>query len=131
MPNMANVTIKAANGTTDVVLVAKVPSAGDKSPAKWTVDTAAAIREHRPSATLMSQDNGNRTARKMSIVSRFPVVRTINGVLTVVATVPCSIDIPMPNGLTDTEAAEAIAFHVNFAASTLAKECMKEGYAPS
>lgn len=131
MPQMADVTVKAADGTTNVVYVSKVPSAGDKSPAKWTADAASTTRDHRPVATLMSKDNGDRSARVMTYVGNVPIVRTIDGVPTVVARVPANFEIRVPGGITDVETGEAVARHVNFCAASLPKQVFVDGYAPT
>lgn len=41
MPNMANITVKKADGTTDVVYTALTPSAGDKTSARWSLTASS------------------------------------------------------------------------------------------
>lgn len=60
MPTMADITVKAANGTTDVVLKAKAPSFGDKSDAIWNIDASSTIRNHRPVFTSQTLWNGTK-----------------------------------------------------------------------
>lgn len=45
MPQMANITVKKADGTTDVVYTALTPAGGDNSPARWSAN-ALALRWH-------------------------------------------------------------------------------------
>lgn len=131
MPQMANVTVKSANGTTDVVFVAKVPSAGDKSAARWEVDAASTYRNQRPNVSVSSQFNGERTARRVNWTANFPVVRTENSVAVVKHVVPVSMVFTIPTGLTDSEANEVTAQMGNFLASALAKQVNSEGYSPT
>jgi hypothetical protein len=41
MPTMASITVKKADGTTDIVYDALAASGGDNSPAAWRQDTGA------------------------------------------------------------------------------------------
>lgn len=131
MPQMANVTVKAANGTTDVVFVSKVAAAGDSSAARWSVDAANASRQLRPTASVQTAFNGPRTARRVNIQVSFPIVREIGGVPTQVGAFPGSFSAVVPTIATDAEANEFAAQFTNFIAATLIKEVVSVGYAPS
>lgn len=131
MPQMANVTIKAANGTTDVVLVAKVPSSGDASPARWEEDAANTIRKFRPYFTAQTRYNGDRTGRREDLKVSIPVVRTINGESVLKGAVVFNVSAVLPLDITDAESNEAVARCANFLSSALVKEVMASGYAPT
>lgn len=57
MPNMSNITVKAANGTSDVVFTALNPAGGDGSVARWSVNTANPVAALRPVFTASSRPN--------------------------------------------------------------------------
>lgn len=130
MPQMANITVKKADGTTDVTFTANVPSAGDKSPASWTQNSESA-RSLRPTISTLSQYNGPRDARRVSFVGKFPVVREAAGVPTKVATIPVEATIALPLVITDSEASEAAAQFANILRSTLMQQVLSSGYAPT
>lgn len=130
MPQMANITVKKADGTTDVTYTANVPSAGDKSPASWTQNSESA-RSLRPTISALSQYNGPRDARRVSFVGKFPVVRQVAGVPTKVATIPVEATIALPLVITDNEAGEAAAQFANILRSTLMQQVFSSGYAPT
>lgn len=131
MPIMANVTVKAANGTTDVVYVAKSPAAGDGSQAVWAVDAASTYRDQRAVAKISAADNGTRTARRVRQSHSVPIIRTIDGLPTKIGNIVFERSAIIPNGVTDSEAAEAAAMDANFSASTLIKSVFTDGMAPS
>lgn len=130
MPQMANITVKKADGTTDIVYTASVPSSGDKSPALWT-QNAQSIRSFRPQITTLSQFNGPRDARRVNVVGKYPVVRTISGTDQKVATIPVEATIALPLVITDTEAQEVVAQFANILRSTLMQDVLASGYAPT
>lgn len=128
MPTMANITVKAANGTTDVVLVAKTPSFGDKSNAVWAIDAASSIRSMRPQFTSTTLWNGPKTARRAIQAVDWPVVRNIESVETIVHRCLASANVLIPTGLTDAEIAEFVHVTGNFLVSNLIREVQKSGY---
>lgn len=128
MPTMANITVKKADGTTDVVYTATQASSGDGSPALWVSLTHSAVRAMRALVKVVARDNGPKDARKVEVQYRYPVIRVVGGVDTVVATVPVSIVTTVANILTEAEINEAISQGLNLANSALVKACMKDGY---
>jgi hypothetical protein len=130
MPAMANITVKNA-ANTDVIYVAKVPSAGDRSPAKWTADALSTIVGQRPSFTVETRDNGPKNGRVFESVFSFPVIETVNGVPTVVATVPLRCSGTLPTNVDNTKVSDAFVQHGNLLVSTLLRSVGSEGYAPT
>lgn len=128
MPTMADITVKAANGTTDVVLKAKTPSFGDKSDAVWTIDASSTIRNHRATFTSQTLWNGPKTARRAIARASWPVVRMVEGVETIVHRCEGSQNVLVPQGLTDSEVAEFVHVYGNFLVSNLIREVQKSGY---
>lgn len=130
MPKIANITVKKADGTTDIIYVADTPSAGDRSPATWSVKNAVA-RALRTTLSFLSQWNGQRSGRRCTVVAKFPVIREINGVSTVVATIPAELTILIPQLVLDAEASEAVIQFGNLVRSQLISDSLIAGYAPN
>lgn len=131
MPQMANVTVKAANGTTDVVYTALTPSAGDSIPAKWRVETASTVLAFRPTQSLLAQDTAKKDARKVILRGKYPVSRTINGDVVQVGVIPLELSGVIGQQFTQAEIDEAVMQHTNFCASTLIRDSFKTGYGPT
>lgn len=128
MPSMANITVKASNGTTDVVYVAKTPSAGDTIPCRWTVDAASAIPSHRPTLTAVFRDNGPKNGRTFRISGTYPIIETINGVPTILARVPLDWNGVLPTNVDAAKVKEGVYQFGNLAVSVMVRSMLEEGY---
>jgi len=131
MPSMANITVKASNGSTDVVYVAKSPSAGDRVPARWAVDAASTIPANRPKASLVSRDNGNRNARTFNFEYSYPITAVENTIVVLKAVVPIKASLVLPTNCDATVVKEAIHQFGNLLVSTLMRSAFEDGYAPT
>lgn len=131
MTTMADITIKAYDGTTDVVFKAQVGSAGDRSPAVWRVVAASVIPMHRPSLTLTTRDNGPKTGRLFNMVTKFPVVETVDGRPVVVASIPISISGTLPTNIDVAHVCEAVYQSGNLAVSQEVRDALISGFAPN
>lgn len=133
MPNMANITVKKADGTTDVTYTASTPSAGDKSPAIWTQNSFSTIQGFRPRLEIGTQNNGANTIRQMRVKYSYPSLftDTTTGLQKLLKTVGFDGICYMPKDLTTTEWKEAWAQLGNLLASTLVRSVAEEGYAPT
>lgn len=133
MPQMANLTVKKADGTTDIVFSALTPSSGDKVSAQWRSETAGASASLRPTAELRSTFNGPRTARRLDFSFQYPftVTDSTTSVTTVKARIPASLTMTVPTEVPDTVVAEAVAQAFNILKSTLVMDSFKTGYAPT
>jgi len=80
MPQIANITVKAANGTTDVVYTAMTPSSGDTTPAFWRAEGSGASASLRATFQLSSKWNGPKTARRVTGAFQYPQTATVDGV---------------------------------------------------
>lgn len=133
MPNMANITVKAANGSTDVIFTSLVASAGDKSEAQWRVTAAGASPSLQPYLRVRSQYNGARTVRRVE--GSFGYHETITDSTTTLTSVKASalgsFSISVPMVLSTTAADEAAALFGNLLASALMKSVNSTGYAPT
>jgi hypothetical protein len=127
MPAIADITVKKANGTTDVTFTKLTASGGDKSPAIWQSLTSGTSKAARHIFMMLSQPNGTNTYRRVSTKFTFPYMNTAgeNKVLVV------SFESAIPADITDTDLDEAIHQGCNLNASALIKSSFKEGYAPT
>lgn len=133
MPTMADITVKKADGTTNVVFVAAVPSAGDKSPAVWTQDAYSGTQGHRPRFEMQTQDNGTATIRQARWKFSYPCFYTDTTTSQEVVIKSLGFDgiFYMPKELTTTQWNEAWAQFGNLLCSTLVRSAVQVGFAPT
>lgn len=131
MTAMANITVKKADGTTDIVWAGLSPSAGDKVPAIWRSQTVGASVAFRPEfkLTTSSPPNGNQRSSKATMV--YPVVETIAGKSSVLGYITFSGEFKVLNLAPDVDAGEAVYQCMNLLGSSLIKQSVKEGFAPT
>jgi len=130
MPSMANITVKnAANA--DVVYVAATPSAGDRSPARWTQNAANAIIGFRPVFQVVTRDSSGKPGRIMEGSLRTPITTQVNGVETQLAVIPMTFQSTLPTNVDATLVADAFVQWGNLMASSLIRAVALEGYAPT
>jgi len=130
---MANITVKAANGTTDVVYTAMAPSSGDGVAAVWRNEAAGSAAAFKPSFSLVSKYNGNKTARRMNATYYMPqtATDTTTSLTSVVNSVPITFSVALPLEVPQTVIDEAVHQLTNLLASTLVRDALKAGFAPT
>lgn len=129
MPNLANITIKKNDGTTDVVYTGVVPSAGDKSPAIWRCNSVGTAADQRPEVSVESAFNGPRTARRVSGSYMYPTtVVGSDGKISVSNKAVLTFSFLAPRGMPDADVNEAASQAVNLLASPLFKSMLQSGY---
>lgn len=133
MPNMANITVKKADGTTDVVYVAQAPSAGDSTPARWTQDAASGLVGLRPAFQVQSQFNGNKDVRRVSFSFTFPAKYTdsTTGLDKSLGVVSFSGQVQLPTVIDTTTWNEAFSQLGNLLVSSLIRSSVQTGYSPT
>jgi hypothetical protein len=133
MPSMANITVKAANGTTDVIFVAKNPSSGDGTKALWRVDAAATLNSAKPSLEVSSKSNGDGSVRRVTGHGRYPFTLTdsTTGKISTDQLAHFSWEAVLPQSMPDSAIAEFVAQQTNLCVSTLMVSSLKEGFAPT
>lgn len=130
MPNMAAITVKKNDGTTDVVYTNVAASSGDKTPAVWRNNTVGTAAAHRPEFTVSSQSNGPRTARRLLIKGTYPTLVTgSDGKVSVADRFIFDATVVVPQGMPDADVNEGASQMCNLIASTLVKDQIKSGYA--
>lgn len=130
MASMANITVKNA-ANVDVVYVAKIPSAGDRSPARWTLDASSTIPAHRPQLELVTRDNGTATGRSISASFKARYTQTIAGVETKIAEMPLRLEGTVPTNVDATWVNDMVVQLSNLLASALVRDSVANGYAPT
>lgn len=131
MPQLANITIKKNDGTTDITYTGVVPSAGDNSPAKWESQTVGTAMAHRPYATHSTRDNGTKSARRHALQFVYPVLVVENGVTKVADKIIFDLNGVVAKGAAAVDVNEAASQAMNFFAAALIKQSLKDGYAAS
>lgn len=131
MAAIANITIKKADGTTDVVYTALTGAPGDGTPAKWRNEDVSLPIGQRANLTAITKNNGRENARQVLLRVRRPVVRTVNSVPVLIGTIPFEINATLGEQYTQAEIDEAVAQALNFAAVVAIRDVFKTGYAPT
>lgn len=133
MPQLANITVKKNDGTTDITYTGVVPSSGEKSPAIWrsmTVGTAAA---HQPEVRMVSRSNGTSTARRFDVHGQYPTLVTspADGRVSVADRFVMDVSVVVPLNMSTTDVNEAVSQMCNLMAASLIKDSFKSGFAPT
>lgn len=132
MPDMANIVVKMANGTTDITYSKAAASAGDKSPAVWKSESVGTVLAGRPTLTLTSMNNGTRKSRRLRASYIYPKVRTDAQAQTiVVGGASAEASFLVPQDMTAAEINEYANQFANLLASALIKSSVTSGYAPT
>lgn len=132
MPQMANITVKKNDGTTDIVYTAMIPSAGDKSAAIWRANTVGTAPAFRPELLCVSMSNGPKTARRVNLKFSYPsLVTGSDGKVSVSDRLILDVGAVVPQGMLDADVNEAVSQGLNLLASTLVKDTVKAGFAPT
>lgn len=132
MPQMANLTVKKADGTTDIVFTAQQPAAGDGNPAIWKCETVGTVLAGRPTLTLTARSNGTNKARRLTMSSLFPKVRVdVAGNPVVAGGLSGDATFLVPQDMLASEIAEFVVQFTNAMVQTLVRDSIKTGYAPS
>lgn len=124
MPDMANITVKKADGTTDIVYTKAISSAGDKAPAVWRCNTVGSALAHRPELRLAMMDSADSRQRQARATYRYPQISTdsTTGLVSVVNTGFISFSSNMPKGMPSADVKEAVYQAANLLASALVKQ---------
>lgn len=130
MANIANITVKKSDGTTDVTFTAIAGAASEGQPALWQNTASSTIRGNRAFLQMRAKLNGTKAARRVDCTARFPVLRTVNSTETVIGVIPVDLTLPVPEWATDAEVAEAVDQSLNLFASAFMRAQIKSGTSP-
>lgn len=133
MPSMASLTVKKADGTTDIVFDALSASGGDGSPAVWRQDTGAPAAKPvglRPAFKLLTTWNGPKTARqaKFNLVFPYAVQDSTTTLYSAKDRVVVDGIFTIPQAIPAADLNEAVYQSCNLLAATLIKQCIAAGY---
>lgn len=133
MANMADVTVKKFDGTTDIVYTALTPSAGDATPAAWRSNSVSVAAGFRPQMQISSKFNGQKTARRVDYIFVYPetAVDSTTGITSVINRVIGSGSFSLPENTPDTVKQEAVLQSINLLKSALISGSIISGYAPT
>lgn len=126
---MANITIKKADGTTDVVYTQIVVSTGDSVDAIWRSETSATLRGNRWTAKMRSRDNGPKTGRRVEVDFNATILATVDGREVVLHNIPIKATALVPNMVTEAEASEAVHQGLNFVGNVAIRVATAAGIA--
>lgn len=130
MPAFGDITIKKADGTTNIVYTGVQRSAGDTSPARWEQQGPSTLSLRPQLAVQSSRPPGQTGAlRRITINGVYPIADPTTGMEVARVTLSdAKVTISRNASATDTK--EGVYQLLNLAASTVVKQCAEEGYAP-
>lgn len=133
MPTMASITVKKADGTTDIIFDSLVGAGGDGTPALWRQDTGQAAGFPvglRPVLKLDSRWNGPKSARLMPFEMVFPYATqdSTTTLYTAQNRVVWTGNVTLPQAIPAAWLSEAAYQGGNLLASALIKSCIAAGY---
>lgn len=132
MPTMADITIKKADGTTDIVFTALAPSGGDSTPASWRCEAVGTVAGNRPTMQVTSKSSKDKLARLVDGVISIPEVftDTSTGIVSTRLRETFKFTAVVRVDAADTTTQELAAQAANLLKSTLIQSVLKTGYAP-
>lgn len=127
MPSIANITVKASNGTTDVVYTAKSPSAGEGVPAIWRNDAIGTAITHRPELRFGFKEQGKNRVGRMTMLYPDLINTAVAGVYEVGEVASFLADVKVPKSMTSANLKEFAHQTGNLVASAIIKSMMEDG----
>lgn len=129
MPNMANITVKKSDGTTDTVYTALQPSSGDGVAAVWRQTDYAypSCQAELRIAAKAAKGKMGRSVRGTFVYPQ-PKVDPMTGIMTVHTTAFGDFTFVLDRQMSQVEINEAAAQFANLIASALVKSCMQAGF---
>lgn len=129
MPNIADITVKQADGTTDITYTALNPAGGDGIPAIFRSQSVGTVPGLKPEIRISAK--GKTGSRVMRLTARYPNVKTIDGVPTLVSPGSrFSSEFQLDEKQDQADIDEAAEQFANVQASALVKSCAKTGFPP-
>lgn len=130
MPDMADITVKKYDGTTDITYTKKVASGGDKSPAIWRSTTVGTASGHQPELRVTSRPNGPNSGRRVDVAYSYPsLVTGSDGRINIADRFNGTASFIVPLGMLTVDLREAAYQVANLMASSLMKSMVNDGFA--
>lgn len=132
MPNMANITVKKADNTTDVTYVAINPSAGDRTKALWRIETIGDVAGNRPVLEISSKGSLNGQYRIVEGKLTYPetVTDSTTGITSVRTRDVLSFTSTLDSQGKDSTHSEIAAQAANLLKSSLIQSVLTTGFSP-
>lgn len=132
MPNMADIAVLKADGSTSVTYTAITPAGADQ-PAVWRNKAVGSAMSHNPELRLHSRDGNGGKSRVMRGTYVYPSIatNTTTGVTSVVQKAGGAVDLTMPKDMTAADIAEFSAQFANLLDAALIQSSIKDGFAPT
>lgn len=132
MTTATDITIKKADGTTNIVYTLLAASGGDKSPAVWRSSTAPGTAGQQPFCQVQSRSNGDGNVRRVDVLYVYPSVATdASSNTTVRSKAVFQGSFALPLDATGPDMNEMGAQLGNLFASAMFTSAFKSGYAPT
>lgn len=131
MPNMADITVKKADGTTNIVWAQVNPSSGDTVAALWKSQTVGSTMLQRPSLRLWANNASGGAQRSIRSALVYPILQVENGVTKVIGYCTQSSESKVFMNAPDADVGEFVEQGFNLLGSALVKSCVKAGFGPT
>lgn len=133
MPNMADITVKKADGTTDITYTSLTPSSGDRVPAQWRVESLGTVAGNRPTLVVSARYSQDRKARLVEgrVVLPETFTDSTTGIISVRNREMFSFNSVVHLDTSDSVVSELAAQSANLLKSALLQSVIKTGFAPS
>lgn len=129
MATLADITVKKADGITDITYTAVQHAAGDQSPARWEQQTPSVLSLRPQLAVQSSRPPGSGNLRRVTVNGVYPIADPIT--LQEVARVTLQdLKLTTPRGASAEAVKEGVYQLLNLCAAALVKQICEEGYAP-
>lgn len=127
---MDNITIKKADGTTDIVYTATVASTGDLAPARYEQQGPSVLSQRPQFAVQSSKPSGNGDLRRITVNGVYPLIDATTGLEVGRVTLSdCKITFPRAGAAVAVK--EATHQLLNLVSSAVVKKAAETGYAPT
>jgi hypothetical protein len=131
MTQAADLTVKKANGSTDIVWSLKQPASGDGSNAVWRSDTVGDSPAVRPQLTVTSKAASSGVRHVNGTMSYPSFVEDADGIQQVQGVSYFNYHFSIAPGMLDSDASELAAQAANIIATTQMKSVNGSGFAPT
>lgn len=128
MPAITDITVKKADGTTDITYTALNPAGGDGIPAIFRSQTIGLSPAARPEVRVSAK--ATKTGREVRVTGQYPKVTTVGGVETIGRGLRVSMSVVQENSQEQSQTDEGATQLLNVCASSLIKACAKTGFPP-
>lgn len=131
MPNMASITIKKVDGSTDFVFEAATPASGDTTSAVWLGVTGASANAFRPRFEVKTRWNAQKTKRRVDFLLNAPITQTSDGVTTIADYVTVTGTATLPQTQSAVDVQQDADYFGKLLSSALMQAVFLSGFAPN